>query len=73
MPVIQRPELSWVTLRVFDEPLLLVASRVGHRLFSLCEFKREALEAGYEEKTCAKRLSRPGPTWQQSGSEAYSI
>jgi hypothetical protein len=48
VPVIERPELPGIPFGLLDELSLLVAGRVTHWPFSLCRFKREVLEAGYE-------------------------
>jgi hypothetical protein len=48
MPVVERPELAGIPLGAFNEVSLVVARGVAHWPFSLCAFKREVPEAGYE-------------------------
>jgi hypothetical protein len=47
MPVVERPELTRIPLRAFDELSLFFPRRVAHWPFSLRRFKRRASEYGY--------------------------
>jgi len=58
VPVIERPELTRIPLCAPDELSLLVARRVAHWPFSLCRFKRDVPEAGYEDLN-SRQVRRP--------------
>lgn len=55
MPVVKRPELPGIPLGAFDEVSLVIAHRVAHWPISLCTYKREVPEAGYEGKASSRR------------------
>jgi hypothetical protein len=59
VPVIERPELARILLRPIDELSLIVAGQVAHWPFSLCRFKREAAEAGYEVSETRPSIINP--------------